>query len=177
MHHVNVLKIKWMIYTGDTDDLGCSRRHRSQRTQNRWIQTCSILLGMDDVSSIVEPMSSLVWADVIPADFQRFVSRYLLDISTYLSCGAQRLLRTIFMQNSMPKYACLPSKIVKVWIHRFCVCYDWWRRLQPMSSVPLVWYNHNKTKNNTTDPYAYLCLSGKLWYLQHICVGDTIVYH
>ena len=23
----------------------------------------------------------------------------------------------------------------------------------------------------------YCCLSGKLWYLQHNCVGDTIVYH
>ena len=23
----------------------------------------------------------------------------------------------------------------------------------------------------------YRCLSGKLWYLQHQCVGDTIVYH
>ena len=21
------------------------------------------------------------------------------------------------------------------------------------------------------------CISGKLWYLQHNCVGDTIVYH
>ena len=24
---------------------------------------------------------------------------------------------------------------------------------------------------------SYRCLSGKLWYLQHNCVGDTIVYH
>ena len=24
---------------------------------------------------------------------------------------------------------------------------------------------------------SYQCLSAKLWYLQHICVGDTIVYH
>ena len=24
---------------------------------------------------------------------------------------------------------------------------------------------------------AYYCFSGKLWYLQHICVGDVIVYH
>ena len=23
----------------------------------------------------------------------------------------------------------------------------------------------------------YRCVSGKLWYLQHYCVGDTIVYH
>ena len=39
------------------------------------------------------------------------------------------------MQKSKPKYACLPSKIVEVWIERFCVRYDWWRRLQPTSSV------------------------------------------
>ena len=44
------------------------------------------------------------------------------------------------MQKSKPKYACLPRKIVKVWIERFCVRYDWWRRLQPTSSVSPVWY-------------------------------------
>ena len=26
-------------------------------------------------------------------------------------------------------------------------------------------------------PLPYTSLSGKLWYLQHNCVGDTIVYH
>ena len=31
------------------------------------------------------------WADVILADFQRAISRYLQDISTYLSCTAQRV--------------------------------------------------------------------------------------
>ena len=25
-------------------------------------------------------------------------------------------------------------------------------------------------------PVRYRCLNGKLWYLQHNCVGDTIVY-
>ena len=75
-----------------------------------------------------------VWADVILADFQRVISPYLQDISTYLSCAAQRVLWTVFMQKSKPKYVCLPSKI-----DRFCVRYDWWRRLQPTSSVSPVW--------------------------------------
>ena len=46
------------------------------------------------------------------------------------------------MQKSKPKYACLPSKIVEVWIERFCVRYDWWRRLQPTSSVSpvCIWF-------------------------------------
>ena len=119
------------LHAGDTDDAGCSQRHQSLRTQNRSIQTNAILLGQDDVGSIVEPTSSLVWADVILTDFQRVISRYLQDINTYLSCTAQRVLRTLFMQKSKPKYACLPSKIVEVWIDRFCVRYDWWRGLRP----------------------------------------------
>ena len=88
----------------------------------------------------MEPTSSLVWADVILADFQRVISRYLQDISTYLSCTTQRVLRTISMQKAKLKYACLPSKIVEVWIDRFCLRYDWWGRLQPTSSVSLVWF-------------------------------------
>ena len=40
-------------------------------TQNRSIQTYTILLCNDDIGSVVEPTSSLVWADVILADFQR----------------------------------------------------------------------------------------------------------
>ena len=32
-------------HTGDTDDVGCSRRHQSYRTQDRSIQTSTILLG------------------------------------------------------------------------------------------------------------------------------------
>ena len=75
--------------------------------------------------------SSLVWAHIILADFQKVISPYLQHISTYLSGTAQRVLRTIFIQKSKPKYACLPSKIVKVWIDRFCIRYDWLRRLQP----------------------------------------------
>ena len=33
-----------------------------------------------------------------------------------------------------------PIKIDEVWIDRFCVRYDWWRRLQPTSSVSPVWF-------------------------------------
>ena len=103
-------------------------------------KTYTILLGKDDLGSIVEPKSSLVWTDVILADIQRVISRYLQYISTGLSCTAQRVLRTIFMQKSKPKYACLPSKVVEVWIDGLCVRYDWWRRLQPTSSVSREWY-------------------------------------
>ena len=74
---------------------------------------------MDDVGSIVEPTSSLAWADVIHVDFQRFISRYIQNISTCLPCKAQRGLRTIFIQKSKPQYAYLPGKIVAVWIDRF----------------------------------------------------------
>ena len=41
----------------------------------------------------------------------------------------QKVLRTIYMQKSKPRYAFLPNKIIEVWIDRFCVRYDWWRRL------------------------------------------------
>ena len=78
---------------------------------------------MDDVGSIVEPTSSLAWADVIHADFQRVISRYIQNISTCISSKAQLGLRTIFIQKSKPKYAHLPSKIIAVWIDRFCVRY------------------------------------------------------
>ena len=86
---------------------------------------------MDDVGSIVEPTSSLAWAAVISADFQRVISRFIQNISACLSCKAQRGLRTILIQKSKPKYAYLLSKIGV----RFCVRYDWWRQLQPTSSV------------------------------------------
>ena len=80
----------------------------------------------------------LSWADVIHADFQRVISRYIHNISTCLSSKSQRGIRTISIQKSKLKYAYLPSKIVAVWIDRFCVRYDWWRRLQPTSSVSSV---------------------------------------
>ena len=86
------------------------------------------------------------WADVIRANFQRVISRYIQNISTCLFHKAQRGLRTIFIKKSKPKYAYLPSKIVAVWIDRFCVRYDWWRRLQPTSSVSPVWIKMNCRK-------------------------------
>ena len=50
------------------------------------------------------------WADVIHADFQTVISRYLQNISTYLSCAAERMSRTIIMQNSRMIQACFLSK-------------------------------------------------------------------
>ena len=41
---------------------------------------------MDDVGSVVEPTSSLAWAGVIPADFQRVIYLVIENISTCLSC-------------------------------------------------------------------------------------------
>ena len=91
--------------------------------------------AIDDVGSIVEPTSSLAWADVTLADFQRVVSRYLQNNSIYLFYTAEIMLKTIIMQNSRLTQACFSITIDEVWIDRFCVRYDWWRRLQPTSSV------------------------------------------
>ena len=115
------------------DDVGSAATSAATDVINhnwRQIGRFKPMLCKDDVGSIAEPTPSLVWADVILANFQRVISCYLQDISTYLSCTAQRVLRTIFMQNSKPKYACLPNKIVEVWINWFCIRNDWWRRLQ-----------------------------------------------
>ena len=90
---------------------------------------------MDDVGSSKWWRRLHDWADVIHADFQTVISRYLQNISTYLFCTAERMLRTIIMQNSRMIQACFPIKIDKVWMDRFCVRYDWWRRLQQTSSV------------------------------------------
>ena len=79
------------------------------------------------------------WADIIRADFQTCISRYLHNVNTRLFCTADRMFRTIIMQNSRLIYACFPIKIDKVWIDRFCVRYDWWHRLQPTSSVSPVY--------------------------------------
>ena len=106
-------------------------------TQNCSIQISTILLGKhahwrfgtDDVGSKVGSTLWLVWADVILADFQRAIFRCMQNISTYLSCTTQRVLRTPLMQKSKPKHACIPSQIVEVWIDRFRVRCDWWRRL------------------------------------------------
>ena len=86
------------------------------------------------------------WADVIHADFQTVISRYLHNVNTRLFCTADRMFRTIIMQNFRLISACFPIKIDEVWIDRFCVRYDWWRRLQGTSSVSPVWYLPLKLK-------------------------------
>ena len=68
-------------------------------------------------------------ADVFHADLQMVIPRYIQNISACPSCEALSWLGTIYMQKSKTKYACSPSKIVAVWIDRFCVRYYWWRRL------------------------------------------------
>ena len=62
-------------------------------------------------------------------------SRYLQNISTSLFCNAEIMSRTIIMQNFRLIQACFSIKIDEVWINKFCIRYDWWRRLQPTSSV------------------------------------------
>ena len=62
----------------------------------------------DDVGSIVEPTSSLAWADVILADFQMVISRYLQNITIYLFYAAAIMSRTIIMQNFRLIHACCP---------------------------------------------------------------------
>ena len=51
------------------------------------------------------------WADVIRADFQTVISRYLHNVNTRLFCTADRMFRTITMQNFRLIYACFPIKI------------------------------------------------------------------
>ena len=87
----------------------------------------------------------LKWADVIHADFQTVISRVQQNISTYPFCTAERMLRTVIIQNSRQIRACFPIKIDEVRFDRFCVRYDWWRRLQRTSSVSPVWINGYKT--------------------------------
>ena len=93
-------------------------------------------IGTDDVGSSQWWRQLNRGADVITGLSRRHPCWFsYLVISTCLSCKAQIGLRVIFIQKFKPKYAYLPSKIIAVWIDRFCVRYDWWRRLQPMSSV------------------------------------------
>ena len=112
-------------------------------------------MGTDDIGSKVQPTSSLFWADVILADFQRVISLNMQHITTYFPCTPQRVLRTKLIKKSKPKYACLPSKIVEVWIDWFCVHYNWWRWLQLTSSVFPVWLIIN-------------CISSKHWNLLEV---------
>ena len=50
------------------------------------------------------------WADVIRADFQTVISRYLHNVNTRLFSTADKMFRTIIMQNSRLVYACFPIK-------------------------------------------------------------------
>ena len=72
------------------------------------------------------------------------------------------------MQKSKPKYACLPRKIVQVWIERFCVRYDWWCRLQPTSSVSPVFSpnHHNTWWHHQMETFSVLLA---------LCVGNSPV--
>ena len=51
------------------------------------------------------------WVNVIRADFQTVISRYLQNVKTRIFCTADTMFRTIIMQNSRLIYACLPIKI------------------------------------------------------------------
>ena len=62
----------------------------------------------DDVGSIVEPTSSLAWAEVILADFQMVIYRHLQNITIYLFYAAEIMSRTIIMQNFKLIQACFP---------------------------------------------------------------------
>ena len=46
------------------------------------------------------------WADVIRADFQTVISRYLHNVNTRFFCTADRMFGTIIMQNFRLIYAC-----------------------------------------------------------------------
>ena len=105
------------------------------------------------------------WADVIRADFQTVISRYLHNVNTRLFCTADRMFRTIIMQNSRLIYACFPIKTDEVWIDRFCVRYDWWRRLQPTSSVSPVWrISPGICQHLPLVPHICVIESGQHWF-------------
>ena len=117
-------------------------------------------------------MTSASRTDVTHADFQAIISRYLQNIST-LFCTVERMIRTIIMQNSRLVNACFPIKSDEVWIDRFCVRYDWWRRLQPTSSVsPMCtiyifisdMYKHMETNMNLNlaDKFVFPDAEGEL---------------
>ena len=75
----------------------------------------------------------------------------------------ERVLRSVTMQNSRLIQACFPIKIDKVWIDRFCVRYDWCRRLQSTSSVSPVWlYSGPKFRSTASNIVADQIFSGVL---------------
>ena len=87
-------------------------------------------IGKDEVGSNQWRSRLHYWSDIIRADFQAVISRYQRNITNYIFCTADRMLTTCIMKNSKLIQVCFPSKILEVWIARFCVCYDYWRRLQ-----------------------------------------------
>ena len=117
-------------------------------------------------AQIVEPTSSLAWADVIHADFEKVISRGLQNISTYLFCTAERMLRNIIVQNFRLIQACFPIQVDEVWIDRFCIRYDWWRRLQPTSSVSPVWILHLLIKLKITATKIHM--KSVQWFVWHM---------
>ena len=98
----------------------------------------------DDVGSAIEPTPS---API----FKRLYLIINNTLALTLFCTAEIMLRIIIKQNSRLVQACFPSKIIEVWIDRFRVRYEWWRRLHLMSSVSPVW-----KKNATQFNYRVL---------------------
>ena len=123
------------------------------------------------------------WADVITGLSRRHPCRFsdgYISLSTknyYISFPCRSKTVTNYISaKSKPKYACLPSKIVEVWIKRFFVRYDWWRRLQPTSSVSPVWVNaswrhhaintlrpRQNARHFLDDIFKYIFLNENVW--------------
>ena len=116
------------------------------------------------------------WADVIRADFQTVISRYLHNVNTRLFCTADRMFTTIIILNSRLIYACFPIKIDEVWIDRFCVRYDWWRRLQPTSSVSPVWYSTTILKQHNYDNKIATCWISKHAKVVAFCQLSILIF-
>ena len=58
----------------------------------------------------------------------------------------------------------------------------WWAYIIMLVTDVLIWHqiinkHHADLSMLVVSQGSYCCISGKLWYLQHNCVGDTIVYH
>ena len=85
-----------------------------------------------NLGSTIEPTSSL-------PIFKRLYHIIYKTLALFICCAAEKELRTIIMQIFSLIQAFVSSKIIKVSIGRFCVRYDWWRRLQRTSSVHPVW--------------------------------------
>ena len=114
-------------------------------------------IGMDDVGSFEEPMSSLAWADANRTDFQVVISRYIRNITTCLSCRAQRGLRTIFIQKSKLKYIYLATPILRpLWL---------------MKSAAVDVISNPRVEKCTQELNQGLNLYGK-----HSCLSQEIIF-